>query len=235
LVVLPELSSIDYSRDAFAALDALAEPLDGHSFTVWRKLAMENGCWLMFGFAHKTVHGNVIASCVVSPGGECAGVYNKLHLAQFGDSMEKEFFIAGEKQLLVMNINGFRFAPVICYDIRFPELCRQLVLEHRVDCILHTGAYARDPSFYSWHAFATTRAIENQVYLLSLNRAGSHFGHSVFCNPWIDEHSEPLTFDKHAEQLTTVELDRTVIESARAQYTFLQDRLDNYQLKTITS
>lgn len=235
LVVLPELSSIDYSRDAFASLAKLAEPLEGNSFMIWREVALACKCWVVFGFAHQTDSGYSIATCVVSPDGRCVGSYNKLHLAQFGDSMEKEYFTAGEQQLLVFDINGYRFAPIICYDIRFPELCRALVLDHKVDCIIHTGAYARDPSFYSWHAFATIRAIENQVYFLSLNRAGGHFGHSVFCPPWIDEDNQPLTFDEHNEQLSVVEIDRTSIETARTDYTFLQDRLADYQLKLITS
>jgi len=50
------------------------------------------------------------------------------------------------------------------------------VSHHDVDLILHVGAYARDESFYSWHAFAVTRAVENQFFVLSLNRAGTHFG-----------------------------------------------------------
>ena len=233
VVVLPELSSIDYSRSAFDHLHDLAEPEKGSSFSIWSALAIKYKCWIIYGFANRGDEGYWISTAVCQPDGELAGVYNKLHLAQFGDSMEKEYFVAGRQQLLIFDVNGFRLSPIICYDIRAPELCRVLAVDHQVDCILHTGAYARDPSFYSWHAFATTRAIENQVYFLSLNRAGGHFGHSVFCPPWIDENKPAQQFDQHKEQLKRFTLTRESIADAREQYTFLKDRLPNYGLPVI--
>ncbi len=230
LVVLPELSSIHYSREAFANLAALGEPAEGDSLAIWRRIAIKNKCWVAYGFAHE--HGGKfsIATALVNRKGELTGVYHKQHLAQFGDSMEKEYFTAGEQKILIAEINDFRIAPIICYDIRAPELCRTLAVDHGVDCILHTSAYSRDPSFYSWRAFAVTRALENQLYFLSLNRAGKHFGSSVFCTPWIDERNPPCTFEEHAEQLTVFELNKAEIQRARSEYTFLQDRLENYQL-----
>lgn len=233
LVVLPELSSIDYSRAAFEHLELLAEPEHGDSYALWKRLAVKHNCWVVYGFANRDESGYWISTAVVQPDGELAGVYNKLHLAQFGDSMEKEYFIAGDQRLVIVEINGYKLAPIICYDIRAPELCRTLAVDHQVDIILHTGAYARDASFYSWHAFATTRAIENQVYFLSLNRAGDHFGHSVFCKPWVDENNPPQTFDPHAEQLKMLTLEKNEITTAREQYTFLQDRLPDYNLPVI--
>lgn len=48
--------------------------------------------------------------------------------------------------------------------------------------------------FLAWHSFAVTRAMENQVYLLSLNRAGADYGGSVFCPPWLDDDHPPQFF-----------------------------------------
>lgn len=243
LVVLPELSSIDYSREAFERLDVLAEEDDGPSFQTWREVAKNHQCFVLYGFARRIDNGNGsgngaghrIATAAVSPEGSLVGIYDKLHLAQFGDSMEKEYFDSRGEQLLVFDVNGFRVAPIICYDIRMPELCRTLALEHRVDLITHVGAYARDRSFYSWHAFATTRAVENQLYFLSLNRAGEHFGHSVFCPPWIDEKNTPETFDEHVEECRVFTLTRKTIDAARRDYTFLDDRLPDYALPVNSS
>jgi nitrilase len=233
LVVLPELSSIDYSHDAFEQLNALAEPPEGSSFSVWREVARRHSCYVVYGYAQSLKPGYTIATAIVNPAGELAAVYHKLHLAQFGDSMEKEYFTAGDRNLVLVDICGFRLSPIICYDIRAPELCRTLAVDHGVDCILHTGAYARDPSFYSWHAFATTRAVENQLYFLSLNRAGQHFGHSVFCPPWVDQHHQPVTFEEYAEEFRYLTLDRGALQQARNEFTFLQDRLDSYQLPVV--
>ncbi len=233
VVVLPELSSIDYSRAAFANLDELAETADGPSFQVWREVALRGKCWVVYGFAHRGEHGYSIASAAISPRGKQVGLYYKLHLAQFGDSMEKEYFVAGDPRLMVLNVGGFTLGTIICYDIRIPELCRTLALDHGVDVILHMGAYARDASFDSWHQFVTTRAIENQCYLLSLNRSGAHFGHSVFCPPWVDADHPPDCFDEHTEQIQLLTADRGVINSVRQTYTFLGDRLKEYCLPVV--
>ena len=135
LIVLPELSSIDYSRPAFASLSGISEPLDGASFQCWRKIARAHDVYILYGFARDTGHDYRICSAIVSPDGSLAGFYDKLHLAQFGDSMELEYFGSAGEQLLVVEIDGITVAPIICYDIRFPELARVLVTDHGVDAI----------------------------------------------------------------------------------------------------
>lgn len=227
IVVLPELSSIDYSRAAFDHLDKISEPLDGASFQTWSAFAMECGVHVCYGFARRDDTGTYISMAVVTPEGRLAGHYDKLHLCQYGASMEKEYFDKGSG-IFTFKVKGFTLSPIICYDIRFPELSRVLVLKHGVDVILHSGAYFRDPSFPTWHAFATTRAIENQVFFLSLNRAGQDYGNSLFCYPWMDETSGPQPFSEHDEDLRYLEVDRQRMRDARADYTFLEDRWDSY-------
>ncbi|WP_372611727.1 carbon-nitrogen hydrolase family protein [Aquicoccus sp.] len=232
LVVLPELSSIDYSRATFARLDALAEPLDGPSFQAWRRVAMAHGVHVAFGFARADAGGPFICTAVVGPDGQLMGYYDKIHLAQYGASMEKEYFRRGD-HVFTFEVKGFRLAPIICYDIRIPELSRALVTEHGVDAILHCGAYFRDESFHTWHPFAITRALENQVFFLSLNRAGASYGNSLFCRPWMDEVTQPVAFPEHDEAFRIVTLTRAEIDAARAGYSFLKDRLPDYRLPMI--
>ena len=227
LVVLPELSSIDYSRAAFDRLDEISEALDGISFQTWRAIAVEFGVYISYSFARRDGTQTYISVAVVTPDGTLAGYYDKLHLCQYGASMEKEYFRAGS-QLFTFRINGFTLSPIICYDIRFPELARTLVLKHGVDVILHSGAYFRDPSFPTWHAFATTRAIENQCFLLSLNRAGQDYGNSIFCYPWMDENQGPENFAPHDEDLRHLVIERHRLHDARTTYTFLRDKWDSY-------
>ena len=227
LVVLPELSSIDYSRAAFENLYDLAEPLDGASFACWRQVAQEFNCHIAYSFARRDGDAHYISLAVVNPEGTLVGHYDKLHLAQYGASMEKEYFRRGE-HLFTFTINGLIFAPIICYDLRIPELSRSLVLDHGVDVILHCGAYYRDASFATWHDFATTRALENQVFFLSLNRAGENYGNSRFCYPWMDENLPPVSFAQHDEVFINIEIDRAEITAARETYSFLKDRLPDY-------
>lgn len=233
VVVLPELSSIDYSRAAFDCLDEVSEPLDGPSFQTWAALAVEFGVHVCYGLARRDDAGICISVAVVAPNGALAGHYDKLHLCQYGASMERDYFSAGNS-IFTFKVNDFILSPIICYDIRFPELSRLLVLKHGADVILHCGAYFRDPSFPTWHAFAATRAIENQVFFLSLNRAGGDYGNSLFCYPWMDETCGPEQFDTHGEDFRHLTIDRQRLRDARADYTFLKDRWDSYDLPCLT-
>jgi predicted amidohydrolase len=229
LVVLPELSSIDYSRETFANLNELAEPLDGPSFECWRTVAQDHQTHVAYSFARKGEQGAYICLAVVNSDGELVGHYDKLHLAQYGASMEKEYFRAGD-HLFTFELKGMKFAPIICYDIRIPELSRALVLDHGADVILHCGAYYRDTSFATWHDFTTTRALENQIFFLSLNRAGLHYGNSRFCYPWMDEDHTPIQFAEHSEEFRIIDLDPNEISQARETYSFLKDRLADYNI-----
>lgn len=230
LVVLPELSSIEYSRLAFEALDALAEPAEGPSLATWSAVAQRFGCHVAFSFPRREGGAVFITLAVVGPDGRLAGSYDKIYLAQFGASMEKEFFTQGDG-LSVFDIKGFRVGLSICADIRIPELSRALTLDGRADLILHSGAYYRDSTFHSWHSFVVARALENQVFFLSLNRAGTDYGASMLCPPWVDEIRKPYLFADTGEELVRLVADRAEITLARENYAFLKDRKAQHALR----
>lgn len=226
LVVLPELSTIDYSRDAFGQLASLAEDVEGQSSRAFGAVSRRHGVNIVFGMPRRENERYYISQVIIGADGAVRGYYDKIHIAQFGASMEKEYFERG-RHLLTFDVKGFRISPIICYDIRFPELTRVLCENSQTDLILHCGAYARDESYYSWHQFAVTRAMENMTYLLSLNRAGTFFGRSIFCPPWVDESHPELVFpDVEAFRILSVR--RRELDEARQTYPFLRDRLPNY-------
>ena len=227
LVVLPELSSIDYSRASFDNLDLLAEPLEGPSLERFGPLAREFGVAIVYGIPRRGVDACYISQVVVDDSGAPIGHFDKLHLAQYGASMEKDYFSRGD-HLFVFRHRGITIAPIICYDIRIPELTRTLAVTHGVQLVLHCSAHARDESFHSWHHFSVCRAVENQIYFLSLNRAGERYGNSIFCPPWVDEHNPGLRFPQTAEKFETIEVDAAVIERVRKTYPFLADRAEDY-------
>ena len=229
LVVLPELSSIDYSRASFDNLDLLAEPLQGPSLERFGPLAREFGVTIVYGIPRRGVDAYYISQIVVDDSGDPIGYFDKLHLAQYGASMEKDYFSRGD-HLFVFRHRGITIAPIICYDIRIPELTRTLAIGHGVQLVLHCSAHARDESFYSWHHFSVCRAVENQIYFLSLNRAGENYGNSIFCTPWIDENNPGLRFPQTAEKFETIEVNANVIERVRRKYSLLDDRVDDYSV-----
>ncbi len=232
LVVLPELSSIDYSREAFDHLANIAEDLEGPSFRTWRDLARRYKVTIVFGIARSGSRGYQIAQLAVGPDGTLIGHFDKMHVAQYGASMEKEYFQPANR-LFIFEVNGVKVAPIICYDIRVPELTRTLCVQHEVDLILHCGAYSRDFTFYSWHPFVVTRALENQVFILSLNRAGGNFGSSMFSPPWVDE-SQPEQKFGDDEEYRRFEVNLAETAKIRQCIPFLSDRLPGYDDLPVT-
>ena len=236
LVVLPELGTLDYARSCFDRIDEMAEPLDDSpTIDRLRHVAMTHRTPVLAGMARKgdpqgpagsAFITHYITQALIGADGSVAGHYDKLHIAQFGDSTEKDYFTRGDR-LLVFEAGGFTFGTIICYDIRIPELSRILARRHGVDAILHPTAFCRDETFHTWHAFATTRAIENQVYFASVNRAGADFGESMLIEPWMDE-TVPLQRLGTGETFARWTLSRATLDRARAHYPFLQDVRDDY-------
>ena len=223
VVVLPELSSIEYSREAFECLGSLAETLEGPSFRIFSPLARKMRTPILFGIPRIDGDGVLISQVVVGANGNYLGHFDKLHMAHYGASFEKDYFSRGNR-LLILELSEIRIAPIICYDIRFPELARTLVVRHGAELLLHCSAYYADESYYSWHPFVVTRALENQVPILSLNRAGPSFGSSIYCPPWVDDTQLEIVFPKE-EICRIIEVDPDLSRDARERYTFLEDRI----------
>ncbi len=227
LALLPELSTITYSKEAFDNLEELAEDLSGTSFSIFAEVARNTGATICFGMPRRADDGTFrISQVVIDDRGELVGYYDKLHVAQFGESIEKPYFKPG-RHLLIFDVAGIKTAPIICYDHRFPDLTRTLAIKHGVDLILHPVAFYRDSTFASWHQFAITRAIENQVHLLSLNRAGENYGDSIFVPPWIEGWKQPLEFGDE-ESFRIIEVDNDFTAEMRQRYPYRKDSIGNY-------
>lgn len=223
LVLLLELCSIEYSRVAFDNLASLAEDLDGPSFQTWSEFAGQYNTFVAYSFPRRSAVGYHITAAVVGPDSKRVGYYDKMFLAQYGDSPEREYFQAGQ-DYFVFEIKEIKIGIIICADIRIPELSRILTLEYGAQVIVHLNSFSRDQTFYSWHHFAVTRAVENQVYFLSLNRGGRRYGHSIFCPPWIDETTLPVVFDQTSEQLLSFDVCQADVECTRNQIPLLEGR-----------
>ncbi|MDQ2091230.1 carbon-nitrogen hydrolase family protein [Marimonas arenosa] len=226
LIVLPELSAIEYSEAAFARLDLLAEPLEGPSFMVFAELAQAVRATVVYGFARRDEAGrHFICQAAVGPDGVLLGFYDKLHLAQFGDSAEAGAFRAGD-HLFQFEICGLRIAPLICYDIRFPELTARLAADG-VDLVLQCSAYAHDLSFHSWRPFVVTRAMEQGLAWLGLNRAGDGWGGSIWCPGYADAAAPEQVFGPK-ECFVPLQLPRDFRRGNAERLPFDRDRRGDY-------
>jgi len=199
LYVLPELSSCGYSDAVLARVDEVAEDAyDGVSCAFFGALAQELSVHIAYGFARRRsptepayADGRfAISHAVMGPDGTLAIVYDKMHVCSMGLCSEAAYGFSSGDRMGFFECEGNDGHPVrvglsICYDLRFPELYRNLAWNHDCDIVLHPSAFIRDATFPTYHQFAITRAQENGCYLLSVNYAGEEFGESVAVPPWI--------------------------------------------------
>lgn len=228
LILLPELATMEYSTLNFQQIDTFAEPLHGESYKLFAELCKKHSTAICYGLPRQEDGDTYISQVVIGRNGEYLTHYDKIHTAEYGDSSELKYFKRGE-HLSVFELDGLKAGIIICYDMRFPELSRRLSREFEVDMILHPVAFAQDCSFHSWKQFVVSRALENQVYFISLNRGGDHFGHSIICPPWIDDSIQPTVLGE-AEAFHVIEIDPQHTAQIRQDIPFRKDALECYQV-----
>lgn len=159
-------------------------------------------------------------SYVVDKVGAVLSTYDKVHL--FGLMNEEQYITAGSSE------NYFRLAGVdsvgvICYDIRFPEWLRTNA-RHGAQ-VLYVSAQWPDARITQWEILLRARAIENQAFVVAVNRVGddpnNHFnGHSLVIDPL----GQIVASAGEAEQLTVTEINLDQINQIRGQIPVFKDR-----------
>lgn len=132
--------------------------------------------------------------CVFSPDGKVLGQYNKIHLFDVDvKDNEKQYreslYTKAGEQVVVLPTEVGNVGLSVCYDLRFPELYRQL-RNQAADIITVPSAFTRVTGKAHWQTLLQARAIENQVYIIAAGQEGIHangretWGHSVIISPW---------------------------------------------------
>ena len=223
LIVLPEMGDTGFSFNLDRVVDAGGDDLTGR----WAAgLASRHASFVLAGDVRLGRNGrgrNRVR--LFAPNGDVDGAYEKLHPFSFG--REAEFFDGGES-LLVTRLGGDRdanapvIAPLICYDLRFPEVFR--LAAHRGAEILTCGANWPDTRQHHWRSLLIARAIENQACVIGVNRIGrdpglSYAGGSIIVGPKGDILAEA----GDSAAVLRAELDLSALRSWRAAFPALSD------------
>lgn len=176
LVLFPELFTTGFD---FPNLEKLAEPLNGETMQKLRRMA---GNRVIAGTILESAHGKLYNTFVLLDKHGIIAKYRKIHL--FGE--EKRYFTAGSESCVVHSGNA-ALGLATCYDLRFPELFRQLVL--RGSEVFMLSAEFPAPRQEHFDVLVKARAIENQCFMLACNRVGrdkhnSYAGGSAVISPW---------------------------------------------------
>jgi len=202
MVVLPENFAL--MPKSSAELLSMAEELgNGAIQSFLSELSAKYNCWIVAGSLpiKSEIENKVYATCLVyNDVGEQVAHYHKIHLFDAdiadgkGQYRESNTFTAGHDTVTVETPFGV-MGLSICYDLRFPELYRQL-LDQGAEFIVAPSAFTKLTGEAHWVLLCRTRAVENSCYLLAANQGGLHangretFGHSMIVGPWGDVVSE---------------------------------------------
>lgn len=216
LYVLPEMWTTGF---ATKPMDVAEEEDHSVSLKWMRDTASRLDCALCGSLAVRTADGKYRnRHYFVSPDETC--FYDKHHLFTYGH--EDRYFTAGQ-QHTVVSYRGVRILLLTCYDLRFP-LWARYGLAGTYDLIVCVANWP-DSRQLPWRYLTRARAIENQCYLVGVNRVGSdvycnYQGESLVC----DSSGETLALCGAEEEAKTVTLDFEALIKTRGRFRVLEDR-----------
>jgi len=214
LAVLPEMFATGFSMDAAKIAQPAGGPTEKWLLGISRELSLH----LIAGVAETGAPLPVNSALLVSPGGDVKR-FQKIHPFTFAGE-EKVF--TGGSGVVTWEVAGARVTPLVCYDLRFPEPFRLAAPETDVFTVI---ANWPDRRRAHWQTLLRARAIENQAYVLGVNRVGDgggahHAGDSAAISPW----GETLASAAEIETVLVVDVDPGEVARSRARFSALADR-----------
>lgn len=226
VVILPEMFTTGFSMKP----EAFAESMDGESVAWMKGLATAHKLILTGTLMIREGDAFYNRLLWVLPNGQ-VGTYDKRHL--FAYAGENEHYTAGHKRLIA-SVNGWRMNLQVCYDLRFPVWARQQYNEEgfEYDVLIYVANWPERRAT-AWKTLLQARAIENQCYVIGVNRVGED-GHGIYHSGdsiVVDSLGEVLYTKAHEEDVFTITLDKEQLESVREKLPFWKDA-DNFDLST---
>lgn len=231
IVVLPEMFSTGFSMNP----EKLAEPMNGKTLEWMKRMSSTKKIILT---------GSVIISQATEsgqthyfnrliwmlPNGEY-GFYDKRHL--FAYAGENNYYTAGNKRL-ISSVKGWKINLQVCYDLRFPVWSRLTpdpspqaergAADLEYDVLIYVANWP-DRRSNAWKTLLMARAIENQCYVVGVNRVGRDANNNNHCGDSmvIDPLGEILYHKKDEEDIFTCTLEKSHLESIRQKLPFWKD------------
>jgi predicted amidohydrolase len=218
LVLLPELWTTAYDLER---IDQLSDSNGQQTIEQMARLAKELNIHILAGSVADKRNGQVYnTTYLFNRQGEPVTSYSKLHLFRL---MDEEKYLQAGSGAGQIEVDGMTCGTMICYDLRFPELSRQLALSGAK--VLFIPAEWPHPRLHHWRTLQMARAIENQMYVISCNRVGKvgeteFFGHSMAVDPW----GEILLEADDREGIHHVEIDLSLVDEVRKRIPIFEDR-----------
>ena len=227
MVILPEMFTTGFSMNP----TVFAETMEGETVAWMKRIAMEEKIILTGSVIIKEEDKYFNRLIWMLPNGSY-GVYDKRHL--FGFAKEDEYYNAGSKRLIAQ-VKGWKINLQVCYDLRFPVWARQQQTssqptvkedekEPEFDILIYVANWPERRS-HPWKTLLCARAIENQCYVIGVNRVGDdgnkiyHSGNSMVIDPL----GQVLYHKADEEDMFTITLEKENLNEVRTKFPFLKD------------
>lgn len=228
----------------------LSEPLNGPTVQSYQKLAQETGIWISVGGFHERDSDSRMNNThlVINAAGKIVAVYRKLHLFDVSipeknlDFSESKCVRKGMDIVKPVETPAGPLGPLICYDLRFPEL--GIIQRKNGAAILsYPSAFTNYTGTAHWEILLRSRAIENQCYVVAAAQYGRHnekrtsYGNSMIIDPWgkilaqCPAYSEDLP---NGESIAYAKIDLKFLDDIRMEMPVFNHRRDDiYQLQEV--
>lgn len=217
VIVFPEMFDTGFSMN----ISVLSEDKNGETARALSGLAKKYGLNVIAGFAAKTPGRKKAKNLAVVFGRSGSIIANYAKMRPFAFADEDKYFSAGNFSV-VFSIEGVPASVFICYDLRFPELFREVAREVRIIFVLANWPDTRKDH---WETLLKARAIENQCFVIGVNRTGKdgngirYSGASHVYGPT----GKDICAGGPREQFIACEIDPEEVMKVRCRFPFLED------------
>jgi omega-amidase len=233
IILLPEMFNTGFTMSP----GKYAEEENGRTMQWMKKAAKEKDCTIVGSLIIKENAQNLNRLIWMNKDGSYSK-YDKRHLFRLG---KENIYYSPGKDILIAELKGWKFRPLICYDLRFPVWSRNKISNqssvvsnqsndlrlktYDYDCLIYISNWPKSRT-YAWKSLLIARAIENQSYAIGINRIGedgngvAHSGESLVVDYKGEIISELLT---DAEDIKTVNLSYDELAEYRKKFAFALD------------
>lgn len=217
IIVLPEMWNTGY---ALEKLPELADPNGERTKVFLQGLASELGVHIVGGSVSTKKGGKFYNTMYTfNKKGELVGEYDKAHLFKL---MDEHLYLESGNNMNRFELGDIEAAGVICYDIRFPEWLRTHALAGAK--VIFVPAQWPTPRIDHWKTLLQARAIENQCFVIAVNRIATKVenfnGQSMVIQPW----GEVLWTGAEDEELAIIDVDFSIVDEVRGRIPVYDDR-----------
>lgn len=228
VAVLPEMFNCPYGSGRFREYAQRAD--ESASLKAVSQKSAELGIYVFAGSIPEEEDGHIYNTCFVfGRNGELIGRHRKLHLYDVDIEggirfMESETLSPG-RDITIVETEFCRMGVGICYDIRFPELSRRMVLEG-AEVLIFPGVFNTVTGAAHWELLVRTRAVDNQTYVAAVSAARDDsssyksYGNSMVAGPW----GNVLCRAGEGEEIVFTDIDPSEISRIRNELPLLKHR-----------